>query len=45
MLWFGWHFMLVFLEEFFDISRHQNVDRAREVVPLQFDAAIAIEIA
>jgi hypothetical protein len=34
--------MLVFLEEFFDISRHRNVDSARIVVPMQFDAAIEI---
>ena len=42
MLWFGGHFMLVFLQEFFDVSWHRNVHSARFVVPMEFDAAIEI---
>jgi hypothetical protein len=34
--------MLVFLGEFLNISRHQNVNSSRNVVPMQFDAAIEI---
>ena len=42
MLWFGGHFMLVYLEEGWYVSRHQNVDSACVVVPMQFDAAVEI---
>ena len=42
MLWFGGHFMLVFLQELFDVSWHRYVYSARVVVPLKFDATIEI---
>ena len=34
--------MFVFLEEFFDVTRHRNVERSLDVVPVQLDAAVEI---
>ena len=36
------HTMLVFLEDFFDISWHRKVDRASVVIPLELDSTVQI---
>ncbi len=40
MLWFGGECMLVFLELFDDIPRHQNIQSTVVVIPFQLDATV-----
>jgi hypothetical protein len=44
MLWFGRDCMLVFLELFDDISRHQNIQSMVVVIPIQLDATVEVAI-
>jgi hypothetical protein len=44
MWWLGEDATFVFLELFFDVPRHQNVERSRVVIPVEFDPAVCENI-
>ena len=37
-----WHAMMVFLEEFFDVSQHRNVEGSCRIIPLQFYSTVKV---
>ncbi len=34
--------MLVFLEEFFDVPRHRNIEGSSRIIPLQFYSTVKV---
>jgi hypothetical protein len=44
VLWLRWQRMVIFLELFDDVSRHGDIERAFDVVPLEAYATVEVAV-